>query len=246
MEKENPSRTALKLALAAVFAALVFIATYSFVVYIPVTGGYFNLGEAGIYIAALFFGPLVGAFAGGIGAMVADLIVAPVFAPGTLIIKAVEGALVGFLAKKLTGQTSKPSWRICTVLLGFVIGITFALTGVFYYSGNVELYIGIPPPQTPYVIFIPAELWYIIGSIVATTIVYASLKIEPQIVWSIFSIIIGGLVMVIGYFFYEQVVLGKTAAVFEIPINIGQMLIGLIISIPVVKVISRSFPQVKR
>src|SRR4030042_4155174 len=125
MEKEHPSRTALKLALAAVFAALVFVATYSFVVYIPITGGYFNLGEAVIYTAALFFGPLVGAFAGGVGAMVADLIVAPVFAPGTLIVKAVEGTLVGFLAKKLIAQTSKPSWRVCTVLLGLAVGITF-------------------------------------------------------------------------------------------------------------------------
>lgn len=245
MEKKNPLRTALKLALAAVFAALVFVATYSFVVYIPVTGGYFNLGEAVIYIAALFFGPLVGAFAGGIGAMVADLMVAPVFAPGTLIVKAIEGALVGFLGKKLKAQTSKPSWRIYTVLLGLAISITFALTGALYYSGDVELYMGIPSPQTPYIISVPAELWYIIGGVVALALIYAGLKIEPQIVWSMFSIIIGGLAMVVGYFLYEQIVLGKTAAVFEIPINIGQMLIGLIIAIPVVKVISRSFPQIK-
>jgi hypothetical protein len=125
------------------------------------------------------------------------------------------------------------------------VGTTLALTGAFYYSGNVDLYIGIPPPQTPYTIFVPAELWYIIGAIVALVLIYASFKIEPQLGWSIFSVIIGGLAMVVGYFLYEEIVLGKITAIFEVPINIGQMLIGLIIAIPVVKVISRSFPQLK-
>jgi hypothetical protein len=189
---------------------------------------------------------VVGAVSGGVGAMISDLILAPVFAPGTLIIKAAEGALVGYMGKKLITKNSKANWRIYTVLLGIAVGISLALTGAFYYSGNVELYIGIPPPQTPLIIAIPPELWYIVGAIVALIIIYASYKIEAQLGWSIFAIIIGGLVMVTGYFLYEQIALGEVAAVFEIPLNIGQMLIGLVIAIPVVKVISRSFPQLKR
>jgi uncharacterized membrane protein len=66
--------TVFKITAAAVFAALVCIVTIAFVVSIPVTGGYFNLGEAVIYIAALVFGPAVGAFSGGVGAMTADLL----------------------------------------------------------------------------------------------------------------------------------------------------------------------------
>ena len=52
-EKQNAAKIPLKLTVAAVFAALVAVVTLSFVIGIPATGGYFNLGEAIIYIAAL-------------------------------------------------------------------------------------------------------------------------------------------------------------------------------------------------
>ena len=244
--EQNRTKTPLKLTMAAVFAALVCVITISFTVSIPATGGYFNLGEAVIYAAALTFGPLVGALAGGVGAAIADILVAPVFAPGTLAVKGIEGAIVGFLGKKLITQTSKSNWKIYTTLLGITVGILLAVTGAFYYSGNIELYIGFPPPQTATAtIFIPAELWYILGGIVALLISFASFKIEPQLGWSVFAIIVGGLEMVIGYFLYEQIVLGQTAAVFEIPVNIGQVLIGLIIAIPVTRFVLRSVPQLK-
>jgi uncharacterized membrane protein len=244
--KQNPAITPLKLTTAIMFIALVCVVTISFTLSVPVTGGYFNLGEAIIYIAALTFGPIVGALAGGVGAAIADIIVAPVFAPGTLIIKGVEGTIVGFLGKKLVKQTSKSNWRIYTALLGIAVGVLLATTGAVYYSGSVALYLGIPPPPEPTVtVFVPAEFWYLLGSVIALVIIFASFKIEPQLGWTIFSTIIGGLAMVIGYFLYEQIVLGKTAAIFEIPVNIGQMLIGLIIAIPVARFVLRSFPQLK-
>jgi uncharacterized membrane protein len=243
---KNVLKTPLKLTAAIVFAAMVCVVTLAFTLSVPVTGGYFNLGETVIYVAALVFGPFVGAIAGGVGAAIADVIVAPPFALGTLVIKSIEGALVGFLGKKLTRQTSKSTWKIYTTLLGIVIGILLAATGAVYYSGNVDLYIGIPPPQTPSVtFFVPAEFWYIIGSVAALLIISVSLRVEPELGWTILSTIIGGLAMVIGYFLYEQIVLGKIGAVFEMPINIGQMLIGLIVAIPIVRFVFRSFPQLK-
>ena len=101
-----PSAT-FKIAVAAIFAALVAAATLLFVVPIPATSGYFNLGETLIYIAALLFGPLVGAIAGA-GATIADVLVAAQYAPGTFTIKAIEGFLVGFLNKKLNRKITKP------------------------------------------------------------------------------------------------------------------------------------------
>jgi uncharacterized membrane protein len=244
--KQNPTLTPLKLTAAIVFAAMVCVVTVSFTLSVPATGGYFNLGEPVIYVAALVFGPIVGALAGGVGATIADIVVAPPFAPGTLIIKSIEGALVGFLGKKLITKTSKFSWRIYTTLLGILIGLLLAATGAFYYSGNVDLYIGIPPPPAPSVtIFVPAEFWYVLGGATTLLIIFASLKVEPQLGWTIFSIIIGGLAMVVGYFLYAQIVLGKIGAVFEIPVNIGQMLIGLIVAIPIARFVLRSFPQLK-
>ncbi len=70
---------------------------------IPATSGYFNLGETLIYVAALLFGPFVGAAAGA-GATIADALVAPQYAPGTFTIKAIEGLLVGILIKKISTE----------------------------------------------------------------------------------------------------------------------------------------------
>lgn len=172
---QNTLGAPLKLALAAVFTALVCVATLALVVSIPATSGYFNLGETVIYVAALLFGSLVGATAGGVGAAIADMLVAAQFAPGTLIIKGFEGAIVGFLNKKIRPRNS-------------------------------------------------------------------SLTVSATI-----SIIIGGLEMVAGYFIYEQLVLGYplAAALAEVPFNIVQMLVGLVIAIPVMHVILRVFPQLK-
>lgn len=243
--KASSTRVTLRLAMAPVFAALVCIATIAFTVSVPATSGYFNIGETIIYVAALLFGPYVGAFAGGLGAAIADMIVAPVFAPGTFVIKSFEGAIVGFLGKKLTMQTSKSNWKTYTTLLGVVVGVLLAITGSLYYSGNVELYLGIPPSQTPtFTGFVPAEIWYFLGGIVALLIVFIGFRIEPELGQAVFSIIIGGLEMVVGYFLYEQIVLSK-AAIVEVPINIGQMLVGLIVAIPVVKIALRSLPQLK-
>ena len=47
--------SAFKIAVAAIFAALVAAATLLFVIPIPATSGYFNLGETLIYVAALLF-----------------------------------------------------------------------------------------------------------------------------------------------------------------------------------------------
>ena len=172
--EKNILKTPLKLALAAVFAALVCVATLALVISIPATSGYFNLGETVIYVAALLFGPLVGAVTGG-GATIADMLVAAQFAPGTLIIKGFEGAIVGFLNKKIQKITR-------------------------------------------------------------------SLTLSAAV-----SIIIGGLEMIAGYFIYEQLVLGYpfATALVEVPFNIVQMLVGLVVAIPVMHIILRVFPQLK-
>ena len=92
-----------KITVAAIFAALVFVVTSQIPpIPIPATSGYFNIGETTIYIAALVFGPLVGALAGGIGSALSDIFLGfALFAPGTLFIKGGEGLIVGFLNMKL-------------------------------------------------------------------------------------------------------------------------------------------------
>jgi len=175
MAQQNRQKTAFTIAAAAIFAALVFVATYVFPIAIP-GAGYFNFGEAIIYVAALLFGPIVGAFSGGIGAMISDILLGYTqFAPGTLTIKLIEGAIVGILYRKLQK----------------------------YFSNR---------------------------SISATI-----------------AIVIGGLEMVAGYFIYEQIVLGYPLAVAlaEVPFNLVQMGVGLVIAIPIMHAVLRVFPQFK-
>lgn len=245
-KRENSANMTLNLAMAAVFAALVCIATTIFRIEVPATSGYFNIGETIIYITALLFGPLVGAFAGGLGSAIADMIGYPVFAPGTLIIKGFEGAIVGFLNKKMFRKTSKFNWRIYTIILGVIVGVLLAITGSIYYRGDVNLYLGIPPPENPTLtVFIFPEIWYFLGGIVALLIAFIGFRIEPEFGRAVLSTIAGGLEMVAGYFLYEQLVLSNPAAIVEVLPNIGQMLIGLIVAIPIVKIVLRSLPQLK-
>jgi len=245
-KRENSANMTLNLAMAAVFAALVCIATIIFRIEIPATSGYFNIGETIIYITALLFGPFVGAFAGGLGSAIADMIGYPVFAPGTLIIKGFEGAIVGFLNKKMFTKTSRFNWRIFTIVLGLIVGILLAIIGSIYYHGDVNIYLGIPSPENPTLtVFIFPEIWYFLGGIVALLIAFIGFRIEPEFGRAVFSTIAGGLEMVAGYFLYEQLVLSNPAAIVEVLPNIGQMLIGLIVAIPIVKIVLRSLPQLK-
>jgi uncharacterized membrane protein len=245
-KRENSANMTLNLAMAAVFAALVCIATIIFRIEIPATSGYFNIGETIIYITALLFGPFVGAFAGGLGSAIADMIGYPVFAPGTLIIKGFEGAIVGFLNKRMFTKTSRFNWRIFTIVLGLIVGILLAIIGSIYYHGDVNIYLGIPSPENPTLtVFIFPEIWYFLGGIVALLIAFIGFRIEPEFGRAVFSTIAGGLEMVAGYFLYEQLVLSNPAAIVEVLPNIGQMLIGLIVAIPIVKIVLRSLPQLK-
>ena len=95
-----------KLVLAALLAALVCVATM--VVQIPSPmQGYVNLGDCFVLLSGWLLGPWWGGAAGGIGSMLADLVLGyGHYAPGTLIIKGLM-ALVGALIFKAFGKSSQ-------------------------------------------------------------------------------------------------------------------------------------------
>lgn len=234
-----------KLAVSAIFAALVFVATVVFSSYVPQTTGFFNIGETMVYITALLFGPLVGGFAGGVGSMLADLFLGyPHFAVGTLVIKGCEGAVVGFLSRRKVGLGSRLQWKVFTFVVGLVVGVLLAGVGSVYYSGSVELYIGIPPPAVPFVVVIPPVFWYGLGVVVTLLVALMGFVFDPEFGWLILSVIVGGLVLVSGYFLYEQLFLG-VAALAEVPFNVGQMSVGLIVAVPVVRAVWRYLPSLR-
>jgi uncharacterized membrane protein len=84
------------LAYTGVGAGLVAAATMVIQIPAPQTKGYINLGDTLIFTIAMLFGAKIGGLAGGIGSALADIISGYAhWAPFTLIIKGIEGFIVG-------------------------------------------------------------------------------------------------------------------------------------------------------
>ncbi len=92
-------KNVLSISIIAIFSALVCILTMVISIPIPATQGFINIGDSGVMISGLLFGPIIGGFSGGIGSALADIFLGyTIYAPGTLIIKGLEGFVVGLIA----------------------------------------------------------------------------------------------------------------------------------------------------
>ena len=225
-------REAQEIAVTAISTALVAITTMGFTIVIPETKGYFNLGEAMVYLVAFLFGPKIGAIAGGLGSMIADLILAPIYAPATLAIKSIEGFLVGYLSKLKV----KRKWGLLiTAALAFAIGFAGIYVFTQFYSGLTMVTFF----QASLTVNLTPIHWVIIILAFLLLYTYMNKHGSPSSL-QLFSALVGGGEMVLGYLIYESFLFGAPAALVEIPFNIGQVLIGCMISIPLYAVISRS------
>lgn len=115
-----------KLASIVAFAVLIPITALMVQMPAPVLAGYFDMQDALIFIAALLFGPIVGGLSGGIGSAISDIIYYPLLAPYALVIKGIEGWLVG----KATKRTFRSDWIACMLggiemVLGFLVVESF-------------------------------------------------------------------------------------------------------------------------
>ena len=212
------------------FTGLVFLATSLFFIYIPTTNGFFNIGEIFVYLAALIGGPITGAIAGGLGASMADLALGyGIFAPGTFVIKAIEGFIVGLLFFYSLRITKWVKFLFVGFLCAFLIGFSAFLFNAEYEIG-LSLYSGeIFSTLLPGYVFLIISL--VLSVILILVLVFLKEKGEMAI-----ACVTGGAIIVIGYFFYETVILSYafSQAVVEIPFNIAQVVFGAAIAIPIV------------
>jgi uncharacterized membrane protein len=124
-------RIILSLSIIGIFSALICVLTMVISIPIPATSGFINIGDAGVMICGLLFGPIIGGFSGGIGSALADLFLAyPIYAPGTLIIKGLEGFIVGIIANPKKYYNKLNYRDILAVLLGGLIMVF----GYFFYE----------------------------------------------------------------------------------------------------------------
>ena len=245
---EEKGMSPFDLAVATVFTALVCAVTMIFSIYVPETKGFFNVGESMVFLSALLFGTFVGAFAGGVGSMLADLLLGyPHYAPATLIIKACEGAVVGALKKRNPKFSSRLHWKFFTLVLGAVAGFLLGWVGTVYYSGEVELTLG----TGSFMLYVPTAFWMCLAVIITVSIAAWGFLADPEFGWTVFSVITGGFIMVLGYFLYQLFLIGplfniEVVAIVEIPVNIGQMIIGATIALPIAKIVWRVLPYLKK
>ena len=173
----------LTISIIAIFTALNFIATYWIQIPIPATGGYINVGDIAVMFTALLFGPIIGGIAGGVGPMLADIF-SPyiIYAPATLIIKGIEGFIIGLISnpRYFTGRISYRD--IVAVIIG---GLLIPL-GYFIYEAFI-LGLGIAVA----LVEVPGNFFqFIIAAIVSILLITASRKniVEglPQVFEKIF------------------------------------------------------------
>lgn len=242
IKTENQS-VALKVSVTAIMSALTTVMTMIISIYIPASEGFFNIGESMVYLSAILFGPYVGALSGGIGSMTADLLLGyPNYAPGTLVIKAIEGFVVGYLYKRLTeGKLSKKKKIIAAV---FVSAIAIMGTILYIFIRNEE-YTGLSilweltMPESLNTVF-----WVLLSSISVTVLILLVLrkKINKDLSNKIISMIAGGFIIITGYLFYGYLLYGS-AAFIEIPFNLIQSLVGMAIAIPLSTQIKKSMQR---
>ena len=123
-----------QLSLLALFTALIVVTTMSISIPMIGTQGYVNVGDTMIFVTALLLGARAGAIAGGIGSALADIFLGYFhWAPWTLLIKGVEGLIVGVIGHASFAEHKRITLRSFLSLLAAVIWMVLG----YYFAGGV-------------------------------------------------------------------------------------------------------------
>ncbi len=121
----------IRLVLAALFAALTCVATVLIHIPMPATNGYINLGDGVVLLGAFLLGPVYGFAAGGLGSMLADVLLGyAAYAPGTFIIKGLTALTAALILRALSG-------RLSGLVVGAAAGEVVMVLGYFAYEALV-------------------------------------------------------------------------------------------------------------
>jgi len=131
MSNSSEVKQLVNVGIIAAFATLAFVGTTIIRIPIPATGGYFNLGDTFVMIAALLYGPIIGGLVGFIGPALADAIGFPQFILATAVVKGLEGVVVGAIGGRT--QKTHPGRPV----LALVIGIAILVSGYFIFEAFI-------------------------------------------------------------------------------------------------------------
>ena len=132
-----------KLAILAILIALSVVLALFFVIPVPLTKGYVNFLEVGIYIAAMLFGGPAGFIVGAISGGMLDLLLGyPQWLPFSVLIHGLQGYVAGRFTRN--GSNSGRMISLISASLLMIVGYFFAtwflygsVAGVTSIIGNV-------------------------------------------------------------------------------------------------------------
>lgn len=122
--------------------AIVCLATMIIQIPVPLTEGYVNIGDSIIFISSILFGPITGMISGGVGSCLSDILTGySHWALFTLLIKGLEGYIVGFIVRKNVTLIK----NILATLIGtFIMVIGYLLAGSFLQGSFIVSLSSIP------------------------------------------------------------------------------------------------------
>jgi uncharacterized membrane protein len=135
------NKRTIELVLAAMFTAMVFVATRIGVPFPGAAGGYVHIGTLTMLVVAMRFGKVNGAIAGGIGMALFDVFSEYyAWAPGTFVVRLSMGYIVGFIAyDNAKGQGG----NVYKNVVAWVLGLVIMIVGYYFYEAifltNFEL-----------------------------------------------------------------------------------------------------------
>ncbi|EOD00710.1 ECF transporter S component [Caldisalinibacter kiritimatiensis] len=250
-----------KLTYGGLMTALVFVAT-AFVPQIPIpfTQGYVHLGDSMVFVAAILLGWQYGAIAGGLGSALADLYLGfYIWILPTLIIKALMGAIVGFMGKTYREKKLKAIKNVINV----VIGGGWIITGVYMKNllnvrlreiENSELAMKLVNEfeQIKNLQDLSNLIDYVQSFLLAAIVIIPLVVVMISILFrykdkevfglsNLVGMATAGIWMVIGYYFAGSLITGSLIVpIFSVPFNILQFVVGVVIAFPISIAIKRT------
>ena len=151
---------------AAMFAALILVATFIIKIPTPGTGGYIHPGDAFVILAGVFLGPLYGGAAAAVGSALADILGGYfIYAPVTFLIKGLCALGSGFIFGNFRDKIKKDHLRVilCGIFSTVIVAGLYLVFELFIYG-------------TGAVASVPANLIQGLSGLVISSLLYPLLK----------------------------------------------------------------------
>jgi len=233
-----------KFVLTGLMTSLVLVLTFILPVPVPYTSGYIHLGDSMIYISVIILGPVYGAFASGVGSMLADLLAGYAqYAIPTLVIKSLMAMIMGLI---LSGRTKKASF--CSAGAAVAVWFVFTAGSVVYLksmvsSKGIDALVSIIAGEKAaeeaaanaarMVNNLPVYLSVSLAILIAvlSLIAWFITKKDGYKAFTLRAVIgmsAAGMCMVLGYFTVESFMYSPIAALMSVPMNMIQFFAGVV------------------